>query len=140
MLRSHSACRSQVSSKIKESIFAVFGETLLDPINTNATPQAIAAWKSSRKTKLCFKKLFAPIENDPNDTYFTRILSRAWPTAASTNMQLAYIATVCQIMLNEHYEKLTMSDEISKNRLNKNIVSKYLIIIITLKLVLTNFI
>ena len=50
--------------------------------------------------------------------------ARTWPAAAPTNMQLAYTITVCQILLNEHYEKLTMSDEITKNRLNKNIVSK----------------
>jgi hypothetical protein len=110
--------------KIKESVFAVFGETLLDPINTNATPQAITDWKKSTKTKSCFKKLFKPIDaNNADDTYFTRILARSWPASQPTNMQLAYTITVCQILLNDHYEKLTMSDEITKNRLNKNIVS-----------------
>ena len=100
-------------------------------------PQAIAAWKNSAKTKLCFRKLFAPIEEDTNETYFTRILARAWPAATPTNMQLAYTITVCQIMLNAHYEKLSMSDKITKNRLNKNIVSNiYLIIINILKLIL----
>ena len=110
--------------KIKESVFAVFGETLLDPINTNATPQTITEWKQSPKTKLCYRKLFKPIDvNNADETYFTRILARAWPASTPTNMQLAYTITVCQILLNEHYEKLTMSDEITKNRLNKNIVS-----------------
>jgi len=97
---------------------------MLDRINTNATLQAITEWKNSDKTKQCYRKLFTPIsDNNPNETYFTRILSRSWPTKLPTNMQLAYTITVCQIMLNAHYEKLTMSDEITKNRINKNLVN-----------------
>lgn len=97
---------------------------MLDRINSKATPQAIANWKNSEKTKNCYQKLLTPINPDNSDeTYFMRILSSAWPSTLPTNMQLAYTLTVCQIMLNSHYEKLTMSDEITKNRLNKNIVS-----------------
>ena len=81
-------------------------------------------WKQSDKTKSCYNKLFRQIDADKSsETYFDRILARSWPSTTPTNMQLAYSVTVCQILLKDHYEKLTMSDEITKNRLNKNIVS-----------------
>ena len=86
--------------------------------------QAILAWKQSPKTKSCYNKLFHSIDPDNStETYFDRILARSWPTSAPTNMQLAFTVTVCQILLREHYEKLTMSDNITNNHLNKNIVS-----------------
>ena len=86
--------------------------------------QAILAWKQSPKTKSYYNKLFYPIDPDNStETYFDQILARSWPTSAPTNMQLAFTVTVCQILLREYYEKLTMSDNITNNHLNKNIVS-----------------
>ena len=81
-------------------------------------------WKRSAKTKSCFNKLFRPIDPDNSEeTFFDQILARSFLAAAPTNYQLAFAITVCQILLHEHYEKLNMSDDIMKNRLNKNIVS-----------------
>jgi hypothetical protein len=104
-------------------MFSVFGEAQLDSINTNAPPQAVMEWKNSDKTKACYRKLFEPINDDENDTYIARILAKVWPGATPTNMKLAYTITVCQIMLSSHYEKLTMKEDIVKNRLRKNLVS-----------------
>jgi hypothetical protein len=120
----HRSARSRVSSNIKEAVFAVYGESMLDRINTKATPQAIAAWKSSEKTKNAYNKLFRPVNPDNSgETYFDRIVARAWPSTTPTYIQMAFTVTVCQILLRKHYEKLTMSDQITQNRLNKNIVS-----------------
>jgi hypothetical protein len=112
-------------------LFSVFGEAQLDSINTNASPAAVAAWKASDKTKLCYKKLFAPIsDDDPTDTYIARILAKAWPGAKmSTNMKVAYTITVCQIMLNSRYDKLMLDDNIVRNRLRKNIVIYFINIV-----------
>jgi hypothetical protein len=97
---------------------------MLDRINTKATPQAILSWKSSAKTKRCYKLLHRKIDPDNSDeTYFARILARAWPAKAPTNMELVFTLTVCQIVLSDHYEKLVVSDSITHNRINKNIVS-----------------
>lgn len=117
--------RSNLTTRIKDAMFSVFGESQLDSINTNAAPVNVVAWKASAKTKACYRKLFTPINNDDNnnDTYISRILAKVWPGAAPTNMRLAYTITVCQIMLSDHYDKLIMSEETAKNRLKKNLVS-----------------
>ena len=106
-------------------MFSVYGESQLDSINTSAAPATVAAWKASAKTKACYRKLFTLINNDDinSDTYITRILAKVQPGASPTNMRLAYMITVCQIMLSDHYEKLIISEEIVKNRLRKNLVN-----------------
>ena len=97
---------------------------MLDRIDTKAMPQAILNWKNSAKTKRCYKLLHRKIDPaSSNETYFTRILSRAWPAKSPTNMELIFTLTVCQIVLSSHYEKLIVSDTITHNRINKNIVS-----------------
>ena len=96
----------------------------LDRINSKALPQSIIEWKRSAKTKSCFNKLFQSIDPDNSEeTFFNRILVRSFQATVPTNYQLAFAVTVCQILLHEHYEKLNISDNIMKNRLNKNIVS-----------------
>ena len=69
--------RSALTSKIKEAMFSVFGESQLDSINTHASPQAVIEWKTSAKTKDCYKKLFAPINKDNSDNiYISLILAK----------------------------------------------------------------
>src|SRR5438046_1780326 len=115
--------RSALTSKIKEAMFSVFGELQLDSINTHTSSQAVMEWKMSAKTKDCYKKLFAPInEDNPNNTYISLILAKVWPGATPTNIKLAFTITVCQIMLSSHYKKLIIKEDIVKNRLRKNLV------------------
>ena len=116
--------RSSLTTQIKDAMFAVFGENQLDSINTSATPADVAAWKNSIKTKQCYKKLFKPINDaTPNETYILKILGKVWPGVLPSNIKVAYAITVCEIMLSQHFEKLTMSENIVKDRLNKNLVS-----------------
>jgi hypothetical protein len=107
---------------VKDAMFSVFGESQLDSINTNATPADVSEWKASAKTKACYQKLFTQISSDPNDTYMSRILSKVWPDKLPTNIKMAYAIAVCQIMLNDYYEKLTMSEDTVKDRLRRNLV------------------
>lgn len=116
--------RSALTTRVKDAMFSVFGESELDSINTNAIPSDVSEWKSSRKTKACYQKLFMSISSDPNDTYMSRILSKVWPSKLPSNIKLAYAMAVCQIMLNDYYEKLTMSEDTVKDRLRKNLVCK----------------
>jgi hypothetical protein len=103
-------------------MFAVFGEAQLESINSNAISSDVSAWKSSEKMKACYQKLFMPIASDPNDTYMVRILGKVWPSKMPRNIQMAYAMAICQIMLNEYYVKLTMSEETVKKRVRKNLV------------------
>ena len=113
-----------MTTQIKQALFSVFGENNLDSINTNVAPSKITEWKASNKTKSCYKKLFTPISYDQNDTYMARILGKVWPVAMPSDMKMAYCITVCQVMLSQHFEKFTMKEDIVKNRLIKNLVSK----------------
>jgi len=107
---------------VKDAMFSVFGKSQLDSINTNATPADISEWKAFTKMKECFQKLFIAISSDPNDTYMFRILSKVWSDKLPTNIKMAYAIAVCQIMLNNYYEKLTMSKDTIKDRLRRNLV------------------
>ena len=56
-------------------MFLVFGEALLDPINTNASSTEITEWKNSRKTVECYQNLFKDMHNE-EVTFMTRILEK----------------------------------------------------------------
>jgi hypothetical protein len=121
--------RSGLTTRIKDAMFAVFGESQLDSINTNSPPQEVATWKASSKTRLCYRKLFRSINTleDSGETHMQKILSKLWPSEMPSNIKVAYAISVCQIMLSSHYERLIMSEEIVKNRLKKNLVNNFLI-------------
>ena len=116
--------RSGLTTRIKDAMFAVYGESQLDSINTNAPPQEVARWKASPRTRQCYRKLFDQINVlDPNsETYMQKILSKIWPSDSPSNNKVAYAISVCQIILSSHYERLIMSEDIVKNRLKKNLV------------------
>jgi hypothetical protein len=96
-------------------------------------PAEVANWKASIKTKACYDKLFRPFDNNQNVIYMMRILEKVWPRATATNIQVAYAITVCQITLSSHYDKIILSEKIAKNRLNRNLVSIFKILIKYLK-------
>jgi hypothetical protein len=76
------------------------------------------------KTKFCFNNLFSAINTDDLEvTYMSRILSKIFPIGDATNEKIAYAIAVCQTILNSEYEKLTISEDIIKNKIIKNIVS-----------------
>jgi hypothetical protein len=51
---------------IKAAVFAVFGERMLPPINTNAMPEEIQNWKGGSSVKNCYAKLFKQINPGEN--------------------------------------------------------------------------
>ncbi|RIB30896.1 hypothetical protein C2G38_2151473 [Gigaspora rosea] len=119
LLKQHRSLRSALTTLVKDAIFSVFGESQLDSINTNVTSADVWEWKASAKMKACHQKLFTPISSDPNDLYMSRILSKVWSDKLPTNIKMAYAIAVCQIMLNDYYKKLTMSEDTVKDRLRK---------------------
>ncbi|RIB17400.1 hypothetical protein C2G38_2187340, partial [Gigaspora rosea] len=77
LLKQHRSLRSALTTRVKDAMFSVFGESQLDSINTNATPADVSQWKASAKMKACYQKLFKPISSDPNDSYMSRILNKS---------------------------------------------------------------
>ena len=113
--------RSDLTTRIKDAMFAVYGESQLDSINTNSLPQEVATWKALSKTRLCYRKLFRSINalEDMGETHMQKILSKLWPSEMLSNIKVAYAISICQIMLSSYYERLIMSEEIVKNQLKK---------------------
>ena len=106
-------------------MFAVFGENMLDPIDSSATNTEILAWKASYKTKNCFNKLFKPIDkNDPNITYMSKILAKLWPTGQVNHGRVAFAIAICQTILNPENEKLTICEETLTNKIQRNLVNE----------------
>jgi hypothetical protein len=123
-LEKHRLLRSTLTTKIKEAMFYVFGEQL-DKINNKAVPEEVFDWKRSEKTKACFKRLFANISNNSEDTFMSRILEKIWPSGDSSNHQVAYAIAVCQMVLDTKYEKITISENVIKHKIARNLVSIY---------------
>jgi hypothetical protein len=103
-------------------MFFVFGDQL-EKINTKAVPEEVLDLKRSEKTKACFKRLFAKKTNNSNETFMSCILGKIWPSGDTSNQQVAYAIAVCQMILDTSYEKITISENVIKNKLARNLVS-----------------
>ena len=107
--------------KIKSSIFFIFGNQL-EYINNKASSEEVLKQKKSEKTRACYKKLFDEVEEDSEDTYMTRILSKVWPDDNASLDNIAYAIAVSQTMLSPKYDKITISDNVVKRLIAKNLV------------------
>jgi len=115
-----------LTSKIKESIFSVFGETKLPPISTNASSAAINRWKKSPEVWECYRKLYRPISGFDNDsaTYLERIVERVFPDMEGiTDVQIAYATSVCDFFLNPENESIHVTELTIKDKFQKSLVS-----------------
>ncbi|CAI2201418.1 2729_t:CDS:1 [Funneliformis geosporum] len=74
MLEKHRSLRGTLTSKIKESVFAVFGENILLPINTKASALENSQWKSSKNVRRCYTYLFQLMAKGSNISYMARII------------------------------------------------------------------
>ena len=115
--------RGTLTTKIKDVVFAVFGDSMLDRIDSNAIPEEVHNWKQSDKTKAAYSKLFSPIvADDPEDTYISRILTKVFPKGVAEENLLAFGIGVAQALLSPKYEKITIEEKIMKDRIEKNVV------------------
>lgn len=114
--------RGTLTTKIKDAVFAVYGDSMLDKIDSHAIPEEIHNWKQSTKTKNAYAKLFSPIANDPNDTFISRILTKVWPKGDAEDNLLAFAIGVVQALLSHKYEKITIDEKVMKDRIEKNVV------------------
>jgi hypothetical protein len=100
-------------------MFSVFGEALLDPINTNASSTEITEWKNSRKTAEAYQNLFEDMRNE-EVTFMTRILEKVWPKTEVSEELSAFAISICQIMLNPKNETIQINEMNMKRRIIRN--------------------
>src|SRR5260364_375845 len=115
--------RGTLTTKIKDAVFAVYGYSMLDKIDSHAIPEEIHNWKQSTKTKTTYSKLFLPIvTNDSNDTFISCILIKVWPKGDAEDNLLAFAIGVVQALLSHKYKKITIDEKVMKDRIEKNVV------------------
>jgi hypothetical protein len=114
--------RGSLTSKIKETLFSVYGEQNLPPINANSTPIEIYRWKALPSVKKCFDNLFKPINDNIKDLYISRILGKVWNDYSNAPMlHVAFAISVCYTILNSEIEHIIIDESIM------DLVNKYLV-------------
>src|ERR1700752_1708384 len=113
--------RGSLTTKVKDAVFEVYGDSLLTKIDSNAIPKKIEDWKKSKKTKDAYRKIFSPIvANNPDNTYISQILQKVFPKGEQKTVVLAFAIGVAQALLSPGYEKITIEKKIMKERIEKN--------------------
>jgi hypothetical protein len=124
LLERHRSIRGTLTSKVKESLFTIFGENALPPINVNASGAEINRWKSTPNVKRCYENLFRPMSEDTIVSYMARILERLWPDSTTASQaQMAYAIGVCQVVLNPNNKHIRITKKVIKKKLQENLVS-----------------
>ncbi|RHZ84603.1 hypothetical protein Glove_79g144 [Diversispora epigaea] len=115
------ALRSTLCARVKTSIFEV---CKVPPISIVAEASKISAWKKNPAISNSFRKLFDKVEEDEEDTYMTRIIKNVWPKKKNIpNLQIAWVISIAEIILNPNNENIKISEEIIKPVLLKNLVT-----------------
>ncbi|RHZ84142.1 hypothetical protein Glove_85g143 [Diversispora epigaea] len=113
------ALQSILCARVKTSIFEV---CKVPPISIVAKASKISAWKKNPAISNSFRKLFDKVEEDEKDTYMTRIIKNVWFKKKNiSNLQIAWMIFIAEIILNPNNENIKISEEIIKPVLLKNL-------------------
>ncbi|RHZ77205.1 hypothetical protein Glove_184g161 [Diversispora epigaea] len=125
------ALQSTLCARVKMSIFEV---CKVPPISIAAEASKISAWKKNPAISNSFRKLFDKVEEDEEDIhvvktielkediYMTRIIKNVWPKKKNIpNLQIAWVISIAEIILNPNNENIKISEEIIKPVLLKNL-------------------
>ena len=113
-----------MTSKIKEAIFYIFGESKLPQISANAMPAVINKWKKSTNVKKCYDLLYKPISDIDATTHIMKIVERIFEnTSETTDVQVAYVMCVCDFFLNPENDSIQITESMIKNKLEESLVS-----------------
>ena len=106
-------------------MFSVFRECRLTPINSNAKESEVKMWKSHAAVKNCYRKLFRRIDPRKAETYMSKILDNLWKGGKKNGpkVQIAFAMSVCKTILNPNNTFVSISEDIIKPYLIKNLVS-----------------
>lgn len=122
-MKQHRTLRDTLTSQIKNTIFAAFGETQLPTINMNASMIEIQSWKRSDKVKECYTKLFSPMKEGQPTTYMAHILAKVWGSKNVSRINIAYAIAICKTFLNPKIEHIQISETVINLKFNNILVS-----------------
>jgi hypothetical protein len=124
LLEGHRIVRGTFVSKVKYSMFKAFREFNLPPISTKFDNLDIRRWKANPAVSKCYSLLFKKINPSEPDTYMSKILDITWKDRKSIpKIQIAFVISICEVLLNPNNLVVTISEEAVKPTLQKNIVS-----------------
>ncbi len=122
-MKQHRTLRGTLTSRIKNTIFAAFGENQLPTINMNASIIEIQSWKRSDKVKKCYTKLFSPMKEGQPTTYMAHILAKVWGSKNVSLINIAYAIAICKTFLNPKIEHIQISETVINLKFNNILVS-----------------
>ena len=128
MLEKFRGMRGGIASRVKSAIFEIFGESQLPRIDVQASPTKINSWKSDRRVKVVYSKLFDVFSN--NCTYMSMILGRVWKSKKVSTMYIAWSVAIAQLFLNPNIKGIQISKNLLKKQIKINFVSVLLKIVI----------
>ena len=95
----------------------------LPHIDTTATPNEIANWKSAIVVGECYRRLFLPLVQNGKTSLMTNIIGKFWGNEEQSITLTAMVISVCTIILNPKIQKIEVSEDILAPKIVKNIVS-----------------
>lgn len=105
-------------------MFAIYGESNLPTIKSNAGPSEISNWKKSPEVKNCYKNLFEKVDNGDENSPFviTRIIEKVFRSRKGSNPEMAYVVAICTTMLNPKHDVLILSKSVMKRKVKSYLV------------------
>ncbi|RHZ44979.1 hypothetical protein Glove_701g6 [Diversispora epigaea] len=108
--------------QFKETAKSFMEKSDINFFSSLAEASKISAWKKNLAISNSFRKLFDKVEEDEEDTYMTRIIKNVWPKKKNIpNLQIAWVISIAEIILNPNNENIKISEEIIKPVLLKNL-------------------
>lgn len=116
-----------MATKIREAMFATYGEVNLPLINSNAGPSEIAKWKKRPEVSKCFDNLFKNMDDDDNSSLvITHIVEKVFLGKKYSDPEFAYVIAICRTMLNPKHDALQMKETTIKSKVNYYLVGLFL--------------
>jgi hypothetical protein len=123
LLKQVRSLRGSLATKIREAIFATYGEVNLPLIKSNAGSSEIAKWKKRLEVSKCFENLFKKIDdNEDSPLVMSRIVEKAFLGKDYSNPEFAYAIAICKTMLNPKIDSLQMKESTIKNKVKYYLV------------------
>ncbi|RGB23865.1 hypothetical protein C1646_773883 [Rhizophagus diaphanus] len=112
LLDKHRSHRGTLSSRIKDTMFAIFGDDQLPPINSSATLEKISIWKKSQEVCNCYKKL---------NTHMEKILVKLYgpDKEKRSEVQVAFAMALVEEILNPQKNHLKISEVLMQLKIEK---------------------
>ena len=115
MLNKHRSKRDSLASRIRVSMFSVFGRDQLPRINTQATSNEISSWKKSNQVQACYHKL------QTSTTYMKRIIEGVCGTDKDP-LEIVFTKALVKSMLNPRVQQIKLNESFMKRKIEKYMV------------------